>query len=83
MADYTIVTRGSQITLTKDVRERAGIKEGDRVSVNIEGSTILISKKNPKIFDEIEGFLPENFNSILKKIRSDEKERLKRLGVLG
>ena len=82
MSAETIVTRGSQITLTKDAREKLGIREGDRVVVNVAGDVIMISKKNSKVFDDFEDFLPANFEKTLKKIRTDEKERLKRLGII-
>lgn len=82
MAREVTVTRGSQITLTKMEREKANIKEGDKVVINVLKDTILISKKNPDVFDKFESFLPSNFKDILKKLRTDEKERLKRLGVV-
>lgn len=42
----------------------------------------FISKKNPEVFDKFESFLPSNFKEILKKMRTDEKERLERLCVI-
>ena len=48
----TIVTRGGQITLTKEIREKLKIKEGDLVHINVQGDLVLISKKNPKAFDK-------------------------------
>ena len=83
MKNETLVTRGGQITLTKEIREKTSISEGDRVILNTLGEVIMISKKNPKVFDDIKGFLPEKFEKILVKIRTDEKERMKRLGILG
>ena len=82
MGREIIVTRGSQITLTKTEREKANIKEGDRVVINVFKDTLLISKKNPSVFDKFESFLPRNFRDILKKMRTDEKERLERMGVI-
>ena len=41
----TIVTRGNQITLTKGVREKLSIREGDKLVLNIEGGLLMISKK--------------------------------------
>lgn len=81
MTEQTIVTRGGQITLTKEIRDRLGIREGDKVILNISGDSIMVSKRDPKIFDRFDGFLPERFDKILGKIRSDERERLKRLGI--
>ena len=82
MAREVIVTRGSQITLTRAEREKVHIKEGDKVIVNVFKDTILISKKNPDVFDRFESFLPSNFKSIIKKLRTDERERLEKLGVI-
>ncbi len=82
MTEETVVTRGSQITLTKEVREKLHISEGDKLVLNVAGDVLMVSKKNPKVFDNFEEFLPEKFENVLKKIRYDEKERLKRLGVI-
>ena len=83
MAEETIVTRGSQITLTKGIREKLRIAEGDRLVLNMAGGMLMVSKKDPLVFDSIKGFLPGKFGAILKKIRSDEKGRFKRLGITG
>ena len=78
-----IVTRGGQITLTKDVREKLRISVGDIVNVNIIGNTALVSKRNPDIFDKHD-FLPANFSKTLAEIRGfSVEERLKRLGITG
>ncbi|MBI3412649.1 MAG: AbrB/MazE/SpoVT family DNA-binding domain-containing protein [Candidatus Aenigmarchaeota archaeon] len=82
MSEETTVTRGSQITLTKEIREKMRIKEGDRVILNIQGGVLIVSKRDSAVFDKFDDFLPERFEKTLKKIRSDEKERLKRLGIL-
>lgn len=82
MSREIIVTRGNQITLTREERENANIKEGDKVIINVFKDTILISKRNPNVFDRFESFLPSNFSDILKKLRTDEKERLAKMGVI-
>ena len=82
MTEETVVTRGNQITLTKEIREKMNVAEGDRVILNLEGGILLVSKRDPKVFDDFEDFLPDNFDKIMKKMRADEKERLKRLGVI-
>ncbi len=76
-----IVTRGCQITLTKDVRERLAVKEGDVIILNVMDNILIASKRDPKIWDRVGDFLPDNFDKILKKIRSSPEERLKRLGI--
>ena len=76
-----IVTRGSQITLTKDIRDKLGIKEGDLITLNVLGETAILSKKDPKAFEK-HNFLPENFSKLLKELRSSSlEERYKRLGI--
>jgi len=82
MVSATVVTRGSQITLTREIREKLGIKEGDKVIMNVVGNSIVVSKKDPTVFDRIEGFLPKNFEDALMDMRVNEKKRLKRLGIL-
>jgi len=82
MAEETIVTRGSQITLTKGIREKLHIKEGDRLILNIQGGILMASKKDSNVFDNFKEFLPERFEHTIKKIRLDEKERLKRIGII-
>lgn len=76
-----VVTRGSQITLTKEIREKLDIKEGDVMILNVVGDMIIAGKRDPKIWDRIGDFLPENFEKILKMIRKKPEERLKRLGI--
>ena len=77
----TIVTRGGQITLTKDVRSKLDVKEGDVVNINVLGDTVLVSKKDPSVFDKHD-FLPSNFSKTLKQLRSFSiKDRFKRLNI--
>ena len=49
---------------------------------NMKREIIVISKKNNKFFHKFDRFLPTNFKKILKKMRTDEKERLERLGIV-
>ncbi|HLD49038.1 MAG TPA: AbrB/MazE/SpoVT family DNA-binding domain-containing protein [archaeon] len=44
-----VVTKGNRITLARNVRERLGIREGDKLVLNVAGSVLMISKKNAKI----------------------------------
>ncbi len=82
MSETTVVTRGSQITLTKEVRKKVGIAEGDRVILNVVGNTVVVSKRDPSIFRKLKRFLPDNFEEMLKRTRTDERQRLKRLGII-
>jgi len=72
------VTRGSQITLTQEVREKIGVKEGDTVVLNVLDDQIMVSKKDPEAF-ETEGFLPEDFEESLGEMREDSSDRLERI----
>lgn len=75
------VTRGGQITISKEFRESLEIKEGDIVQVNKCGEMIMVSKKDPKAFEK-GGFLPENFESALRDMRKFSfTDRLKRAGI--
>lgn len=72
------VTRGSQITLKKGVREKLGIEEGDTVTVNVNGDQIIITKKDPEAF-ETEGFLSEDFEKVMEDVRKDSTDRLEKV----
>lgn len=81
MAETTI-TRNYQITLTKDIRDKLGLKEGDILIMNSEGERIIIEKRKVDIWGKIGKCLPDDFEEILKSTRTDYTERLKRLGVV-
>lgn len=76
-----VVTRGAQITLSKEVRDRLGIREGDVVTVNTFGDVAVISKRDPAVWREVSDFLPERFEKVLADLRGDARERHKRLGL--
>ncbi len=44
MMDIVVVTRKFQITLTKDVRNKLGIKEGDKIVFIEKDGEIIIRK---------------------------------------
>ncbi len=77
-----IVTRGGQVTLTKDIREKLHIEEGNVIIVNTMGELIIASKRNPDVFEK-GNFLPENFEKTLRQIKASPEERLKRFGIIG
>ncbi|TAL45684.1 MAG: AbrB/MazE/SpoVT family DNA-binding domain-containing protein [Chitinophagaceae bacterium] len=76
-----MVTRAGQITLTKDVRDKLNVKEGDIIIVNVLGNTIIASKRNPAAFEKRD-FLPDDFGKVLKSIRTSPQGRFKRLGII-
>jgi AbrB family looped-hinge helix DNA binding protein len=81
----TIVTRNGQITLSKEYRNKLGIREGTPVYERMVGNMIIIEKANPEFWDTYRGgSLPDKFDEILKEIRArgEVKSRLKELGVI-
>lgn len=81
MAEVT-VTRNHQVTLTKDVREKLGIREGDKVVVNVLGDVAVIAKRDADAFRDAPSFLPEDFYDVLSEVRGDPEERLRDLGLV-
>lgn len=80
--DSVIVTRHSQVTIPKDIREAVGIAEGDRVKMRVEGKRIVIEKANGDAWKDCGDFLPEDFEKLLASLRSDSTNRFKRLGLV-
>jgi AbrB family looped-hinge helix DNA binding protein len=81
--DSVIVTRHSQVTIPKEIREAAGIVEGDRVKMKVvEGKKIVIEKANEEAWKDCTDFLPEDFEKLLASLRSDSRNRFKRLGLV-
>lgn len=77
----TTVTRNGQITITKEIREKLDIKEGDVLIINLVGETIIVSKRNPLVFEK-GNFLPDNFSKLLSEIRKlSLNKRFERLGI--
>jgi len=60
-----------------------GIAEGDRVHMKVvEGNKIIIEKANKEAWKDCTDFLPEDFEKILKTLRTDSTKRFKRLGLV-
>ncbi len=82
MASAT-VTRHSQVTIPKEIREAVGITEGDRVQMKVvEGNKIMIEKTTSDAWKECTDFLPVDFEKLLKALRTDSTKRFKRLGLV-
>jgi AbrB family looped-hinge helix DNA binding protein len=82
MASVT-VTRHSQVTIPKEIREAVGITEGDRVKMKVvEGNKIVIEKANEDVWKDCTDFLPEDFEKLLTSLCSDSTSRFKRLGLV-
>jgi len=77
------VTRHSQVTIPKEIREAVGITEGDKVRMTVvEGNKIVIEKAGQDAWEDCTDFLPEDFEKILKSMRADSTARFKRLGLV-
>jgi AbrB family looped-hinge helix DNA binding protein len=82
MASVT-VTRHSQVTIPKKIREEVGITEGDNVIMKVvDGNKIVIEKIDQEAWIDCTDFLPEDFEKILKSLRTDSTSRFKRLGLV-
>jgi AbrB family looped-hinge helix DNA binding protein len=82
MASAT-VTRHSQVTIPKEIREAVGIVEGDRVKMRVvEGNKIVMEKANEEAWKDCTDFLPEDFEKVLAFLRADSTSRFKRLGLV-
>jgi AbrB family looped-hinge helix DNA binding protein len=76
------VTRHSQVTIPKEIREAVGITEGDTVKMRVEGDKIVIEKADEDVWSDCTDFLPEDFEKILTTMRTDSTKRFKRLGLI-
>jgi AbrB family looped-hinge helix DNA binding protein len=82
MASIT-VTRHSQVTIPKKIREAVGIAEGDKVKMKVvEGNKIIIEKADKEVWKDCTNFLPEDFEKVLSMMRTDSTSRFKRLGLI-
>lgn len=82
MASVT-VTRHSQVTIPKEIREAVGITEGDKVKMKVvDGNKIVIEKANEEVWKDCTDFLPEDFEKVLATLRTDSTNRFKRLGLV-
>ena len=75
------VTRHAQITIPKKIRDALSISEGDTIDISLENEKIIIRKIAPKM-EEFQDFLPQGFDSVLEKMRTDSTKRLKTLGII-
>jgi AbrB family looped-hinge helix DNA binding protein len=82
MASVT-VTRHSQVTIPKKIREAVGIVEGDKIKMKVvEGNKIVIEKANEEVWTDCADFLPVDFEKLLTSLRTDSTGRFKRLGLI-
>jgi AbrB family looped-hinge helix DNA binding protein len=77
-----VVARHGQITISKQLRRELNIREGDKVIVNRDNGFIVIAKKDSSVWNRLGDFLPDNFEKILEKTRSDSRKRFKEAGII-
>ena len=81
----TKVTRNYQITVPRDIREMANIKEGDKLVITMENNEIKMKKFDENIFKRAFGsWKSAGINDSVKYVRGIRKEwehRAKKLGL--
>jgi len=77
------VTKHSQVTIPKEIREELGITKGDKLKMRVvEGNKIMIEKASEEAWKDCTDFLPEDFEKMLSSTRVDSTSRFKRLGLV-
>ena len=81
----TKVTRNYQITVPRDIREQADIKEGDKLVITMENDEIKMKKFDEDSFKKAFGIWKNSdIKDSVKYVRDLRKEwdkRAKRLGI--
>ena len=81
----TKVTRNYQITVPRDIREQANIKEGDKLVVTIEDDEIKVKKFDEDVFKKAFGSWKNvgirDSVEYVRGIRKEWEKRAKRLGL--
>ena len=81
----TKVTRNYQITVPRDIREQANIREGDKLVITMENDEIKIKKFDEDSFKKAFGIWKDSkIKDSVKYVRDLRKEwdqRAKRLGL--
>jgi AbrB family looped-hinge helix DNA binding protein len=72
------VTRHSQVTIPKEIREAVGITDGDRVKMKVVEGKIIIEKANEETWKDCTNFLPEDFEKLIRSQRADSTNRMLR-----
>ncbi len=57
MSRATLTSKG-QLTIPKEVRERLGLRRGDRVVFEFEGDSVRLKAEKRKRLEELRGSLP-------------------------
>ncbi len=81
MATVT-VTRNAQVTIPKEIRDALDIREGDRVTMRVEGKEVVIEKVAGEVWSDCTDFLVDGFEKVLAELRADSRRRFRNLGVI-
>lgn len=54
----SILTSKGQLTLPRDVREKLGLRSGDRVIFDVDGDTVMLKAEPQRSLSELRGSLP-------------------------
>ena len=81
----TKVTRNYQITVPRDIREQANIKEGDKLVITMENDEIKMKKFDEDVFKKAFGsWKNAKINdsvAYVRNLRKGWEKRRKRLGL--
>ncbi len=72
MVEIVKVTRKFQVTIPKRVRERVGVRVGDRLAVSERGGLIILRKVGEGRLSEFAGAwggYPEDLNEFMRELR--------------
>ncbi len=80
----TKVTRNYQITVPRDIREQANIKEGDKLVITMVNDEIKLKKIDKDIFRKVFGSWKDIKDSVeyVRNIRKGWEKRRKKLGLI-
>ena len=81
----TKVTRNYQITVPRDIREQASIKEGDKLIITMENNEIKMKKFDEDSFKKAFGIWKDagikDSVKYVRELRNEWEHRAKRLGL--
>ena len=80
----SIMTRKGQVTIPKDIRDRLGVKEGEKVLFVVRGHEIILKVVKGSILD-LRGSVrpttrPEDFDKVRQSVKQTVARRVARHG---